>query len=67
LSSSSPGPAPNEWLARIGEVLANRAECSAVASAYAGRFTSARSAQRLIDLANLARSALGAPPPVSSG
>ena len=48
-------PAPaSEWLARIDEALANRAERGAVAAAYAGRFTSARSAQRLIDLANLA-------------
>ena len=48
-------PAPAiEWLARIDEVLENRAERSAVAAAYAGKFTSARSAQRLIDLANLA-------------
>ncbi len=43
-----------EWLLRIEEVLANRAERSAVAAAYAGKFTSARSAQRLIDLATLA-------------
>jgi len=43
-----------EWLLRIEEVLANRAERSAVAGAYAGKFTSARSAQRLIDLATLA-------------
>ena len=35
-------------------VLANRAERSAVAAAFAGKFTSARSAQRLIDLATLA-------------
>jgi glycosyltransferase involved in cell wall biosynthesis len=43
-----------EWLARIDSVLANHAERSAVAAAYAGKFTSARSAQRLIDLASLA-------------
>jgi glycosyltransferase involved in cell wall biosynthesis len=43
-----------EWLRRIEEVLANRAERSAAAAAYAGKFTSARSAQRLIDLATLA-------------
>ena len=34
--------------------LANRAERSGAAAAYAGKFTSARSAQRLIDLAALA-------------
>lgn len=43
-----------EWLARIEDVLAHRAERSAVATVYAGKFTSARSAQRLIDLATLA-------------
>jgi glycosyltransferase involved in cell wall biosynthesis len=43
-----------EWLRRIEEVLANRGERSAAAAAYAGKFTSARSAQRLIDLATLA-------------
>ncbi len=43
-----------QWLLRIGDVLANRAERSAVAAAYAGKFTSARSAQRLVDLATLA-------------
>jgi hypothetical protein len=35
-------------------VLANRAERSAVAATYAAKFTSARSAQRLVDLATLA-------------
>jgi hypothetical protein len=55
-----------EWLARIDEVLANRAERSAVAAAYAGRFTSARSAQRLIDLANLAGDRLNRQAPLKS-
>jgi glycosyltransferase involved in cell wall biosynthesis len=50
----APGTAPAEWLARIENVLANRAERSAVAATYAGKFTSARSAQRLMDLATLA-------------
>jgi glycosyltransferase involved in cell wall biosynthesis len=50
----APCTPPVEWLARIDEVLANRAERSATAADYAGKFTSARSAQRLIDLANLA-------------
>jgi glycosyltransferase involved in cell wall biosynthesis len=43
-----------QWLLRIEDVLANRAERGAVAAAYAGKFTSARSAQRLVDLATLA-------------
>jgi len=43
-----------EWLARIDEALINRAERSAVAAAFAAKFTSARSAQRLVDLAMLA-------------
>jgi glycosyltransferase involved in cell wall biosynthesis len=50
----APDTSAAEWLARIEEVLANRAERSAVAAAYAGKFTSTRSAQRLIDLAILA-------------
>lgn len=50
----APGTTAGEWLARIDETLANRAERSAIAAAYAGKFTSARSAQRLIDLATLA-------------
>jgi hypothetical protein len=59
-------PAPaSEWLARIDEALANRAERSAVA-AYAGRFTSARSAQRLIDLANLAADRLNRQAPLKA-
>ncbi len=62
----APGTAPNEWLARIGEVLANRAERSAAAAAYAGRFTSARSAQRLIDLANLAADRLNRQAPLKA-
>jgi glycosyltransferase involved in cell wall biosynthesis len=62
----APGTAPHEWLARIVEVLANRAERSAVAAAYAGRFTSARSAQRLIDLANLAADRLNRQAPLKA-
>ena len=50
----APGTSAAEWLGRIEEALANRAERSAIAAAYAGKFTSARSAQRLIDLATLA-------------
>jgi glycosyltransferase involved in cell wall biosynthesis len=59
----APDTAPAEWLARIDDTLACRAERSAVAADYAGRFTSARSAQRLIDLATLAAARLnrGAP------
>ncbi len=60
------GTAPAEWLARIDEVLANRAERSAVAAAYAGKFTSARSAQRLIDLAALAASRLNRQVPLKA-
>ncbi len=59
----APGRTAIEWLARIDEVLTNRAERSAVAAAYAGRFTSARSAQRLIDLADLAADRLNRPGP----
>jgi glycosyltransferase involved in cell wall biosynthesis len=60
-------PAPaSEWLARIDEALANRAERSAVAAAYAARFTSARSAQRLIDLANLAADRLNRQAPLKA-
>jgi glycosyltransferase involved in cell wall biosynthesis len=50
----APGTTAAEWLARIDETLAGHGERSAVAAAYAGKFTSARSAQRLIDLAALA-------------
>jgi glycosyltransferase involved in cell wall biosynthesis len=50
----APGTTAVEWLARIDDALANRAERSAAAAAFAGKFTSARSAQRLIDLATLA-------------
>jgi glycosyltransferase involved in cell wall biosynthesis len=60
------GTAPAEWLARIDEVLANRAERSAVASAWAGKFTSARSAQRLIDLAALAAGRLNHQAPLKA-
>jgi glycosyltransferase involved in cell wall biosynthesis len=59
----APDTSPAEWLARIGDTLAGRPERSAAAADYAGRFTSARSAQRLIDLATLAAGRLnrGAP------
>jgi glycosyltransferase involved in cell wall biosynthesis len=50
----APGTPAAQWLARIDEVIAHRAERSAAAAAYAAKFTSARSAQRLIDLASLA-------------
>jgi glycosyltransferase involved in cell wall biosynthesis len=43
-----------EWLARIAAVLANRPERSATAGGFAARFTSAVSARRLVDLAELA-------------
>jgi glycosyltransferase involved in cell wall biosynthesis len=55
-----------EWLGRIEEVLANRAERSAVAAAYASKFTSARSAQRLIDLAALAETRLNRQVPLKA-
>jgi glycosyltransferase involved in cell wall biosynthesis len=60
------GTTPAEWLARIDNVLANRAERSAVAAAYAGKFTSARSAQRLIDLATLAADRLNRQAPLKA-
>jgi glycosyltransferase involved in cell wall biosynthesis len=56
-----------EWLLRIEDVLANRAERSAVAAAYAGKFTSARSAQRLIDLAALAAARVNHDSPLRLG
>jgi glycosyltransferase involved in cell wall biosynthesis len=62
----APRTAAVEWLARIDEVLANRAERSAIASAYAGKFTSARSAQRLVDLANLAADRLNRQVPLKA-
>jgi len=62
----APGTGPAEWLSRIDDVLANRAERSAVAAAYAGKFTSARSAQRLIDLAALAAARLNDRAPLKS-
>jgi glycosyltransferase involved in cell wall biosynthesis len=43
-----------EWLARIEAVLANHAERSATAGGFAAKFTSAVSARRLVDLAELA-------------
>ena len=60
------GTAPAEWLARIDEVLANRAERSASAAAWAGKFTSARSAQRLIDLGALAADRLNRQAPLKA-
>jgi glycosyltransferase involved in cell wall biosynthesis len=62
----APDTAPAEWLARIENVLANRAERSAVAAAFAGKFTSARSAQRLIDLAGLAADRLNRSAPLKA-
>ena len=62
----APGTGPAEWLSRIDDVLANRAERSAIAAAYAGKFTSARSAQRLIDLAALAAARLNDRVPLKS-
>ena len=62
----APGTGPAEWLSRIDDVLANRAERSAIAAAYAGKFTSARSAQRLIDLAALAAGRLNDRVPLKS-
>jgi glycosyltransferase involved in cell wall biosynthesis len=62
----APGATAVEWLARIDEVLANRAERSAVASAYAGKFTSSRSAHRLIDLATLAEARLNRQAPLKA-
>jgi glycosyltransferase involved in cell wall biosynthesis len=50
----APATAAGEWLARIDDALANRAERGAAVAAFAGKFTSARSARRLIDLAALA-------------
>jgi glycosyltransferase involved in cell wall biosynthesis len=43
-----------DWLARIDATLASRAERSALAGDFAATFTSARSAQRLVDLATAA-------------
>jgi glycosyltransferase involved in cell wall biosynthesis len=62
----APRTAAVEWLARMDDVLANRAERSATASAYAGKFTSARSAQRLIDLAQLAADRLNRQAPLKA-
>jgi len=57
------GTPADGWLNRIEDVLAHRAERSAVASGFAAKFTSARSAQRLVDLATEAacRADRGAP------
>jgi len=51
------------WLARIEDELARRAERSAIAGRFAAKFTSDRSAQRLVDLATEAagRADRGAP------
>ena len=62
----APDTGPAEWLTRIEDVLANRAERSAVAAAFAGKFTSARSAQRLIDLATLAADRLNRSVPLKA-
>jgi glycosyltransferase involved in cell wall biosynthesis len=62
----APGTGPAEWLSRIDDVLANRAERGAIAAAYAGKFTSARSARRLIDLAALAAARLNDRVPLKS-
>ena len=48
------GTSADEWLARIEAVLANRAERSAIAGDFAGKFTSVVSATRLVELAGLA-------------
>jgi len=48
------GTTPAEWLARINAMLAGRAEGAAIAADYAAKFTSARSAGRLLDLASRA-------------
>ncbi len=56
-----------QWLTRIEGVLANRTERSGAAEAYAAKFTSARSAQRLIDLATLAADRLDRQSPLKLG
>jgi glycosyltransferase involved in cell wall biosynthesis len=48
------GTTPAEWLARIHAMLDRRAEGAAIAADYAAKFTSARSAGRLLDLASRA-------------
>jgi glycosyltransferase involved in cell wall biosynthesis len=50
----SAGTTPAEWLARIDAMLASRAEGAAIAASFAAKFTSARSAGRLLELASLA-------------
>jgi glycosyltransferase involved in cell wall biosynthesis len=45
------GTTPADWLARISAALAGHPERAAIAASYAARFTSARSAGRLLDLA----------------
>lgn len=49
-----PGTTADGWWARIKAVLASRDTRAAMAAAHAAKFTSARSAQRLIDLAGSA-------------
>ena len=49
-----PGTPAVDWLARIEATLANRAERSAVVGEFAAKFTSAVSAGRLVQLAELA-------------
>jgi glycosyltransferase involved in cell wall biosynthesis len=49
-----PNTPAEEWLARIEAVLAGLGERSVTAGGFAGRFTSAVSARRLVDLAELA-------------
>ena len=61
-----PGTSPAQWLARIDQTLLDRAERGAVAAAYAARFTSARSAQRMIDLATLAAGRLNRSVPLKA-
>ena len=48
------GTTPAEWMARINAMLARRAEGAVIAADYAAKFTSARSAGRLLDLADRA-------------
>ncbi len=55
LALVAPGTDPADWWGRISAVLASRDLHSAAATAHAGKFTSARSAERLIDLATRAR------------
>ena len=54
VSLVEPGTSAEDWLDRIEATLGQRAERGAIAGGYAARFTSARSAQRLVDLATQA-------------